>query len=130
MPFCFLSLPRPARPPCHAPKGADAYIGSSGLAPHPLQKTVIAKPVRTLAVAIRILLYHTPCHALKGANTYIGSYGLAPHPLQKTVIAKPVRTLAVAIRILLYRTSCYASVGADAPVAVPKISALPCGGRL
>ena len=29
-----------------------------------------------------------------------------------------------------YRTSCNASVGADGPVAVPKISALPYGGRL
>ena len=28
------------------------------------------------------------------------------------------------------RTSCYASVGADDPVAVPKIFALPYGGRL
>ena len=29
----------------------------------------------------------------------------------------------------LYRTPCNASVGADDPVAVPKISALPYGGR-
>ena len=73
----------------------------------------------------------------------------APH-VKPLVIARPVLKLAVAIRSpvpsaplpkggwhgaavtggFLPRTSCYVPVGDDDPVAVPKIFALPYGGRL
>ena len=59
-------------PPYHAPCNASVGVGlpddPPGLVPHPLKKTVIAKPVRTLAVAIRNSRpYRPPC--LKGAGT-------------------------------------------------------------
>ena len=75
----------------------------------------------------------------KSAHLFLYSC-TAPH-VKPPVIARPVLKLAVAIRSpvpsallpkegIPHRTSCYVPVGDDDPVAVPKIFALPYGGRL